>query len=89
MTLACSDVFGTTGGDYTDCIAGQGNVAGNFSANPLFCDPEAKDFTLATGSPCAPPGVTGCGLVGALPVGCGPISVEPASWASIKARYRR
>ena len=60
----------------------------NFSQDPLFCDPGALDYTLRTGSPCAPPGVTGCGQVGAYGVGCGPVSIESESWARVKARYR-
>jgi hypothetical protein len=87
-TLDCCDVFGTVGGDYVGCLAGQNGVNGNFSADPLFCGADEKDFTLRSDSPCAPPGVTGCGLVGALPVGCGPTSVVAASWGEIKARYR-
>ena len=88
VTLACCDVYGTVGGDYVGCIAGQGNVNGNFSADPRFCGKDENNFTLESNSPCSPPGVTGCGLVGALPVGCGPTSVAPASWGEIKARYR-
>ena len=46
------------------------------------------DFTVQKYSPCAPPGVTDCGLVGALGVGCGPVAVEALSWAKIKEQYR-
>ena len=88
IETACSDLFGNDGGDWIDCIADQAGMNGNFSADPLFCDPEAGDFTLRANSPCAPPGATGCGLVGALPVGCGPVSVVEETWAGIKARYR-
>lgn len=88
VTLACCDVYGTVGGDYVGCIAGQGSVDGNFSADPRFCGKDENNFTLESNSPCAPPGVTNCGLVGALPVGCGPTSVVPSSWGEIKGRYR-
>lgn len=46
-------------------------------ADPLFCSPPAGDFTLAQASPCAPPNSpAGCGLIGALGVGCvNPIGV--------------
>ena len=60
----------------------------SFVSDPLFCDPEANDFTLRSSSPCAPPGITGCGLVGALPVECGPISLQSETWAAIKGMYR-
>jgi hypothetical protein len=32
--------------------------------------------------------MTRCRLIGALPVGCGPVTIEQESWARIKARYR-
>ena len=88
IALSCCNVVGNSGGDYVGCLAGQNGVNGNFSLDPAFCDPAAGDYTLRSDSPCAPPGVTGCGLVGALPVGCGPVSVEPASWGELKAWYR-
>jgi predicted outer membrane repeat protein len=87
--LVCCDIYGNAGGDWTDEIADNVGVDGNFSADPLYCDPDNGDFTIQSASPCAPPGATGCGLIGALPVGCGPVSVEPETWAGIKARYRR
>ena len=86
--LTCCDVYGNTDGDWAGCIAGQASINGNFSADPLFCNPAAGDFTIQSDSPCAPPGVTGCGLVGALPVDCGPSSIELSSWGKIKAMYR-
>jgi hypothetical protein len=88
VTFTCCDVFGNEGGDWVGCIADQAGLNGNFSADPLFCDPENGDFTIRSDSPCAPPGATGCGLVGALPVGCGPIALEEMSWGEIKNRYR-
>jgi len=69
--LTCCDVYGNAGGDWVGCIEDQYGVDGNFSADPLFCDPPHDDLTLAAASPCAPensPG--GCGLIGAWPVGC-------------------
>ncbi len=86
--LACCDVFGNEGGDWVGCLEGQGQTAGNFGAAPLFCDPESGDLRLAENSPCAPPGLTGCGLVGARGVGCGPVARRASSWGRIKSRYR-
>jgi hypothetical protein len=64
-------VYGNAGGDWVGCIADQYGVNGNFSADPLFCDPTHDDFTLAATSPCAPENSPGeCGLIGAWPVGC-------------------
>jgi hypothetical protein len=62
--------------------------ATSFVLDPLFCDAASGDYTIQSDSPCAPPGVTGCGLVGAFPVGCGPIATEPRSWGRIKSMFR-
>lgn len=91
--LSCVDQFGnlTSTGDSVDwagCTADQSGTAGNFAADPLFCDADNGDLTIRPDSPCAPPGITGCGLVGALPVGCGPVSVEAISWGKLKGAYR-
>jgi hypothetical protein len=43
--------------------------------DPLFCDPDAGDFTLQEGSPCAPENNPECGLIGAFDVGCETISI--------------
>jgi hypothetical protein len=88
VTLLCSNLYGNEGGDFVDCLDGENGMNGNFSADPLFCDRDGGDFTLRSDSPCAPPGVTGCGLVGALPVGCDPVSVESLSWGKVKGAYR-
>jgi hypothetical protein len=88
IDIQCTNIYGNTNGDWFDCIAHLAGANGNFSADALFCDPENGDYTIRSDSPCAPPGVTGCGLVGALPVGCGPVSVEPSTWGRIKNAYR-
>ena len=79
--LSCCDIFGNQGGDWTGCIADQLGINGCFAADPRFCNLTAGDLTLAESSPCTPahsPG--GCGLIGALPVGCAaPIGVADAT----------
>ncbi|MCK4306458.1 MAG: hypothetical protein KAY24_19610, partial [Candidatus Eisenbacteria sp.] len=51
-------------------IAHGQSMLGNISADPLFCDPDNADFTLAESSQCSPAGNPSCGLIGARPVGC-------------------
>jgi predicted outer membrane repeat protein len=42
---------------------------GNIDTNPLFCNPDSGDFTLAENSPCVSSGENGANM-GALDVGC-------------------
>jgi hypothetical protein len=87
VAAVCSDVFGNDGNDWVWCLEGQLGVGGNISADPLFCDQEAGDFRLDSGSPCAPNVNPGCGLMGALPVGCSTATRE-TTWGAMKALFR-
>ena len=86
--FTCCDLSGNAGGDWGGCIADQLGTNGNFSADPLFCDPSSGDWSLHEDSPCAPNNPE-CGQVGALGVGCGPSPVEITSWGALKGRFRR
>jgi hypothetical protein len=91
ISLECCDVFGTTGGDFVGCLAGQEGVNGNFSADPLYCGMWWGGYAIEYGSPCAPgnhPDLVDCGLIGAGSVGCGPPATVPTTWGVIKALYR-
>jgi len=88
MQMACSVVFKNFGGDWVSCLEGQQGVNRNFSADPLFCDPDNGVLTLRSDSPCAPPGEMGCGLIGALGVACGPTALAETSWGVVKAKFR-
>jgi hypothetical protein len=79
----CNDYWANAGGDFWSGEPGPFD----FSADPQFCDPENLDFTLSGSSPCSPD-LSPCGLIGAWEVGCGAISIEKRSWASLKALYR-
>ena len=75
-------------GDWWGCgILGS---LGNYSADPMFCDPEICDVGLLPGSPCLPGNHGGyeCGLVGAYGEGCGEVPVRTITWGGIKALYR-
>jgi len=89
--VRCNDVWGNQGGEYGGSSPDETGMNGNLSLDPLFCDPGVRDLTLHAGSPCLagqhPDGVD-CGLIGALGQGCGTVSVETASWAEVKAKYR-
>jgi len=76
VELTCSDVYGNVLGDWVGCMAGQGEINGNMSIDPFFCDSAAGDFHIADLSPCAP-GNNGCAaLIGALEVNCGAVCVD-------------
>jgi hypothetical protein len=87
LTVTCTDVWGNTGGDWVNCLAGLDGSNGNISADPLFCDAGAGDFYLEAASPCRPLN-SGCGRMGALHWGCGLVGTERATWGSVKGRYR-
>jgi hypothetical protein len=59
--------------------------------DPLFCNPAAYDLTLDSTSPCLPPYSLGCGLIGALGIGCGTTAapeIPTRTWGQIKGLYR-
>ncbi len=65
LRLGCCDIYGNQGGDeIPGCAVDDG---GNFSADPLFCDPVGGDFRLRADSPCLGEG-SPCGAIGALPI---------------------
>jgi hypothetical protein len=69
------------------CVALWG---GNINADPLFCG-APNNYYLRADSPCAPGHNYGgfqCDLIGPLPVGCGVVKVQAATWGAVKAMYR-
>lgn len=88
-TFSCNDVSNNAGGNYTG-LADPTGKSGNISSDPLFCDLQALDVHLSMASPCAAAHApAGCGLIGALDVGCaGPVRTETTTWGGLKARYR-
>jgi hypothetical protein len=81
-TLDCNDYWANDS-DFEACAPGPHD----FFLDPLLCDPENNEFRLDCQSPCV--NWPGCGLVGALGVGCEPTEAEPTTWGSIKALYSR
>jgi hypothetical protein len=73
--LSCTDIYGNSGGDWVEGIAGQLGVNGNISANPVFCPPGWEGYTLDASSSCLP-AHNSCGeLIGALGQGCDLVAV--------------
>lgn len=91
ITIACTDITGNSGGDWTDVLTPFFGVDGNFSEDPLFCSgPGENRYALRADSPCLlgnhPDGLQ-CGPIGRYGVGCKVVSVESESWGGLKARY--
>ena len=70
IRLVCCNVFGNQGGGYGGTSPDQTGIDGNIAVDPLFCDVENLDFTLAADSPCLPEN-NSCNIqMGALGQGC-------------------
>jgi nitrous oxidase accessory protein NosD len=82
-SVSCNDVWGEGQSYMGDCGSLEG-INGNFSDDPLFCDAQNGDFRLSPGSPCAL--VPGCGLVGALDMGCGVLGVDSGGAVPLRPR---
>jgi len=64
----------------------------NFSLEPQYCgNPGSGNYFLQSDSPCAPGnhpnGVSSCGLIGPLPVGCATVATQESTWGGIKEMY--
>ncbi|MFN0150450.1 MAG: right-handed parallel beta-helix repeat-containing protein [bacterium] len=56
--LSCNDVWGSESANYVG-LSDPTGTGGSISADPMFCDPENLNFSLAANSPCVA-GVTTC-----------------------------
>ncbi|MCA9753804.1 MAG: right-handed parallel beta-helix repeat-containing protein [Gemmatimonadetes bacterium] len=74
--------------DFSVACALEFGIDGLVYADPLFCDPSNGNYLISSQSPAAPEHSGICGLRGACPVGCGPVSVEASSWGQVKVWYR-
>jgi hypothetical protein len=83
-TVDCNLFYGNLAGDEV-CGTDAGD---NLNTDPLFCgDPLSGDYTLESGSPCAP-GNNACAAgIGAFGVGCTSSPVLPATWGRLKSQY--
>jgi len=70
LLAGCCDVQGGQAGIYSTGGSTISWGSGNINADPLFCDATTHNLTLYNTSPCAAANSGGCGLIGALDVGC-------------------
>ena len=86
--VSCNDVWnnGTNWYGTPDLVG----INGNFSEDPIFCDPENGDYSVAESSTCLPgQGPVGCGLIGALDAGCeGPVPTREIRWGRLRLLYQ-
>jgi hypothetical protein len=90
--IACSDLYGNAGGDWTGSIAAQLGDPSNFAADPRFCDPSFGVLHLWASSPCLPdnhPNGGHCETIGALGPACTPTRAENMTWSSFKSLYQK
>jgi len=80
--------------DYSNVLGGESGIhinenfqnqeivwgTNNIDSNPLFCNPDSGDYTLAENSPCVGTGENGANM-GALDVGCGPYNFSPTEFS--------
>lgn len=69
ITVSSSDIQGGVGSILTNNNGSVDWQDNNTSENPLFCEPDSGDYTLAENSPCAGSGENGANM-GAFEVGC-------------------
>jgi hypothetical protein len=69
--IACTDIYGNAGGDWTPNIASYASMNNNFSADPMFCNPATGDWSVSVGSPCAEAFNPCNATIGALGASCG------------------
>lgn len=90
ISIACSDIFANTWGDWAGCLDVYFDGTGNIHADPQFCSLEPgtdMDWGLQADSPCSPDS-SGCGLMGAWAVDCGVVETRMPSWGGIKNLFR-
>ncbi len=70
LHIRCNNAYGNDEGDWNIYGFSAGDEFGNISENPLFCDYDTDDFSIADISPCAPDNNECAVLMGAREVGC-------------------
>lgn len=85
-TVTNNLAWNNVGGDGGGSCLGWESEAGNLAADPIFCDAERDNFTVARLSPAL---THPAGPLGAYPdPGCDAVRVEATSWGRIKQLFR-
>ncbi len=69
-------------------LAEGGQVTGNQTLDPLFCDAVGGDLRVREDSPCVSDS-SGCGVIGRWGIGCYGTAVRNSTWGQIKQRFAR
>lgn len=85
-SLSCNDVFSNANAQYSG-VADPTGTDGNISADPLFCDVVAYNYSIANNSPCAPAQTGACGLIGAFGTNCGGSPVPDENPGTVPAVF--
>lgn len=70
LQLRCNNAYGNDEEDWSVSGFGAGDDFGNISGDPLFCDYDSRDFSIANISPSVPDNNECTVLMGAREVGC-------------------
>ena len=85
VSTVCCLAYGNVPWDWIGGLLGQGDLPGNLSENPMFCDLAGGDLRLGPASPCLPIN-NDCGvLIGAFGAGCENTPVLLASFTAAPA----
>ena len=76
-TMACAVSYGNAGGNWSATLDDAAEAGDIVVVDPMFCDPDAGDYTLAAASPCAEGNSGACVWIGAQGVGCAGIAEVP------------
>ncbi|MFC1573147.1 right-handed parallel beta-helix repeat-containing protein [Candidatus Eisenbacteria bacterium] len=90
LDVGCCDVEGGESAVYVEPSCLLHWLDGNIDSDPLFCDATAHNFRLQEGSPCRADNPVNpyCDLIGALPVGCDPSSVNHRDASTLRVAPR-
>lgn len=86
--IACTNIFGNVGGDWTGALHGMQVLSGNMEVDPQFCGNLGTwDYRLQSDSQCAWENNSCSENIGAFGAECGASASAETSWSEVKSLY--